>query len=192
MEAGIKISGDGSGLSILKGQQVLMDDGSQKNIENVKERDEITSYNIESGKTENDKVLQITLGSHSDYLVFNGQLKTSLNHIIWSNGEFKPAEDIKVGELLLNSEGQEVEVMQIQYVPEKVDTYDLTVEKNHNFFVSNYLVHNAGQSLCTQVYVVVDYTAAGGGATASPPRVMRLFEGFRIKLISGRVIINQH
>jgi len=103
-------------------------------------------------------------GSHDDYLVFNKVLKTSLEHRIWANGEFKEAKDIKIGDFLLNSDGQEVEVTKIEYVQEEVETYDLVIEKNHNFFVSDYLVHNPPPSIgsefgsCTQVYVEVDYT----------------------------------
>ncbi len=161
LEAGVSLYYYSSGgPSILGGQPILMADGSQKNIEDVRVGDEIISFNLDSHRPEKDKVVGLGGGPHDDYLVFNGTLKASLNHVIWVNGEYKPAEDIKIGEFLTNSEGQEVEVTQIQYVLEKVDTYDLTVEKNHNFFANNYLVHNLSNSkgMATQVYVVVDYT----------------------------------
>ncbi|MFA6306202.1 MAG: LamG-like jellyroll fold domain-containing protein [Patescibacteria group bacterium] len=156
LEAGVSLNS----ASILKGQPILMADGSQKNIEDVKIGDEVMSYNLDLKKAEPDKVVGLGGGSHDDYLVFNGTLKTSLNHVIWTTSGYKPAEEIKVGDWLLNSAGEEVEVRQIEYVKEKVDTYDLTIEKNHNFFVSNYLVHNRDiiSGLATQVYVEVGYT----------------------------------
>jgi len=168
LEAGISLYGESGGplRSILKGQKVLMTDGSQKNIEDVQIGDEVLSFNINSEKIEKDKVVEIRRGSHNDYLVFNGILKTSLEHMIWASGDFKEAKDIKIGDFLLNSDGQEVEVTKIEYIQENVETYDLIVEKNHNYFASNYLVHNAFSTYCTQVYVEVDYTPTSAAAPA--------------------------
>jgi hypothetical protein len=145
---------------ILKGQSILMANGSQKNIEDIHINDEVISFDLNSEKTEIDKVTQVLRGGGDDYLIFNHTLKTSTDHIIWASGEFKPAEEIKVGDFLLDSNGNEVKITQIEYVQEKVETYDLVVEKNHNFFASNYLVHNdiSKAGFATQVYVEVDYT----------------------------------
>jgi hypothetical protein len=128
--------------SVLKGQPVLMADGSQKNIEDIRINDEVVSYNVGARKMEKDRVTHVLQGSHDDYLVLNGTLKTSVNHLIWANGDFMPAEGIKIGDLLLNSAGQEVKVAGKEFIRKKVETYDLTVERNHNFFASGYLVHN--------------------------------------------------
>src|SRR3989344_5262244 len=174
LEAGISLAyAPPASPSILKGQPILMADGSQKNIEDIRVGDEIISFNLDAGKAEKDMIVGLWGGPHDDYLVFNGTLQTSLNHIIWSDGKWKSAEDIKVGEFLLNSRGQEIEVAQIKYVRDKVNTYDLEVEKNHNFFVSNYLVHNVTTGYATQLYVVVDYTlAAAGGALRYVPALV--------------------
>lgn len=168
--------------SILKGQPVLMADGSQKNIEDIKIDDEIISFNLDTRKTEIDKVIGLSGGPHDDYLIFNGTLKASLNHVIWASGRYKPAEEIKVGEFLLNSEGQEVQVTQIEHILERADTYDLEIEKNHNFFASNYMVHNGvtGRGMATQVYVEVNYTPAAG-ATPIVGTGIKIGSGIKIQ-----------
>jgi|GEM_PF-3074459 len=129
--------------SILKGQLILVADGSQKNIEDVKIGDEIISYNPDLKIIEKDKVTEVLKGSHDEYFIFNNTLKTSLDHVVWANNEFRPARDIRVGDFLMDSQGNNVRVFQIDHIYNEVETYDLTIEKNHNFYASNYLVHNA-------------------------------------------------
>jgi len=60
LEAGISLEGILGSCSILKGQPILMADGSSKKIEDVRVGDEIMSYSIDSKKIEKDKVINVT------------------------------------------------------------------------------------------------------------------------------------
>ena len=171
LQAGVNLYGFAGGPcnSILQGQKILMADRTQKNIEDVKVGDEILSFNQDSKKLEKDKVAGVDKNPtyHNDYFIFNNTLKTSSDHEIFVNNGFKQAQDIKIGDLLLDSNGKEVKVKKIDHIYKKVKTYDLTTEKNHNFFASGYLVHNIPSytTWATQVYVEVSYTPA------APPTV---------------------
>ena len=57
------------------------------------------------------------------------------------------AYDVEVGDKMLDSKGNEIEITNIEYTKydEAIPTYNLTVDGNHNYFVTNIqvLVHNA-------------------------------------------------
>ena len=58
------------------------------------------------------------------------------------------AYNLKVGDKLLDINGKEVSITKIEYkkYDKPIDTYNLTVEGNGNYFVTNIqvLVHNSG------------------------------------------------
>lgn len=192
-----------SGNSIVKGQSVLMADGTQKNIEDVKVGDEVISYNPDTKITEKDKVTDVLKGSHSEYLVFNNTLKTSLDHVIFANNKFVPAQDIKVGDFLLNSQGSNVKVFKIDHIYKNVETYDLTVEKNHDFFLNGVLVHN-GTGTTTNTLVqgnwkiyyddgaepVTPYANENTGATLSSNSSIVRIRVDLLQALAGRTLTN--
>lgn len=128
--------------SIVEETPVLMSDGTYKNIETIKEGDKVMSYDLETKTPVVSKVVKTYHQVEKGYLVLNDTLKITSDHLIYSEGEFKRAGDIRLGDFLLDEKGQEVEVSSIEIKEPEVDTYDLGLDLQHNFFAGGYLVHN--------------------------------------------------
>jgi hypothetical protein len=174
LEAGVSLYS--TGRSLLGGTKILMADETEKYIEDIRIGDKVKSYDFDAMAIVQNTVTNIMHGRHDDYLIFNNTLKTSTNHVIYTNHGFKPAKDIQIGEYLMDATGNMIKIDSIQYIKELVDTYDVEIENTHNFFASGFLVHN--QPVCpsylgqaTQVYVEVDYTPPTNSAPNAPTLV---------------------
>lgn len=70
------------------------------------------------------------------------QIECTPDHKIWANNEYVLAKDIKVGDLLLNTELIDSEVTDLVINDLEKEVFDITVKDNHNFFANGILVHN--------------------------------------------------
>ncbi len=127
----------------LAGTKILMGDSTYKNIEDVKEGDFVQSYDEKTGEVVEAKVRKTFYHEKSDgYLIINSLLEVTANHPMYVNGEWKPAGEIKVRDLLLDKEGNNVPVFSVEPVGDAVPTYNLEVAGNHNYFANDILAHN--------------------------------------------------
>ena len=123
-----------------------------KNIEDIKVGEIIYSYNLDNNNLELKKVLDTIKSSTIDtYKVTIGdkEVEMSPKHQIYIIDKgWVRAYNLKVGDKLLDINGKEVSIAKIEYkkYDKPIDTYNLTVEGNGNYFVTNIqvLVHNAG------------------------------------------------
>ena len=78
-------------------------------------------------------------------------------HITWirffTNDGWKRTHELKIGDQIMRHTGVFEEIASLEWFAENLEVYNLTISKNHNFYVSSdgkngYLVHN---------------TAGGGG-----------------------------
>jgi intein/homing endonuclease len=140
-----------------------MEDGSEKNIEDVVIDDIVLSYNEDSRCIEPKKVVKLQSPIHDDlveYTLTNGTTITStFDHPYYVNGlqlaSHKPnwtnsrydlpstVIEIKVGDLLNLVNNEVVEIISIKEL-DRVDTqtYIFSVEGNRNFYANGILVHN--------------------------------------------------
>jgi len=147
----------------ISGTKVLMEGGSEKNIEDVVIGDIVLSYNEEKGYIESKKVINTISPIHDDlvkYSLSNGtNIVSTFDHTYYVNGlqlaSYKPewsnerydlpsdVVKIKVGDLFNLSNGESVKIESIEEL-ERVDTqtYIISVEDNRNFYANNVLVHN--------------------------------------------------
>ena len=122
-----------------------------KNIEDIKVGEIIYSYNLDNNNLELKKVLDTIKSSTIDtYKVTIGdkEVEMSPKHQIYIIDKgWVRAYNLKVGDKLLDINGKEVSIAKIEYkkYDKPIDTYNLTVEGNGNYFVTNIqvLVHNA-------------------------------------------------
>jgi len=136
----------------LAGTNVLMADGSHKNIEDVKIGEMVKAFDDKSGQMVSSKVTKVFHNPaekmiYDYYLIINDDLKVTPNHLVYSNGNWVAAGDLKLGDSLFDSkQHMSCEVQSIEKIYEKQPIYDLTIEKHHNYFVSingfDILVHN--------------------------------------------------
>jgi hypothetical protein len=143
------------------GTQISLFGGGYKNVEDVSVSDVVLSYNFSDGKVEPQKVIGI--GSKEvkhivTYTFENGtSLKSTLDHPLYSkeNGWVSKSPDFtlakyglttketEVGIKIQKQDGSEIKIVSIEISNEPTIVYNVNVvEKNHNFFANEFLVHN--------------------------------------------------
>lgn len=133
----------GKGGCFVAGTKIWMADGTYKNIEDIHEGDIIrTKATALSSEMVTSKVIHTVSHEVSEYLVLNENLKVTAEHILFVNGKFQVAGRVKVGDQLLNKEGQWVKVHSVHPVTQKVKVYNFEVEHQHTYFANGFYVHN--------------------------------------------------
>jgi hypothetical protein len=147
----------------VSGTKITMEDGSEKNIEDISIDDVVLSYNEEKGIIEPKKVLSLNSPIHDDlveYTLSNGtKIISTFDHPYYINGlqlaSYKPdwtnerynlpseVISIKVGDEvnLLNGSTTKIEII-LELDRDERQTYIFTVEGNRNFYANGVLVHN--------------------------------------------------
>ena len=130
------------------GTKITMSDGSFKNIEEIKSGDSVLSYNFEKDGTESGVVttvkksaenLLVELSLEDDTVISS----TALHRIYTKEREWVHAQDIEVGDTLLQDTGKELKVLEVNTIHTEVDVYQLIdVKDNHNYYANTMLVHN--------------------------------------------------
>jgi hypothetical protein len=147
----------------IAGTKVTMEDGSEKNIEDVELGDVVLSFNEETQIIEPKKVINLNSPIHNDliqYTLSSGTTITStFDHPYYVNGlelaSYKPeltnsrydigrnVNQIKVGDVVRFKDGGFHSIDNIEELPlVDTQTYIVTVEDNHNFYANGILVHN--------------------------------------------------
>ena len=125
-----------------------MADGSQKNIENIKEGDIVQSENGTSNVTK----LIVNKGEFDVYSINNSKPFVTAEHPFKTNNGWKSINPSDLhgvtttafdeGDELITSNNTE-KITSINVSKEKVNTvYNLSVDNEHVYYANNYLVHN--------------------------------------------------
>ncbi|WP_316670632.1 DUF6531 domain-containing protein [uncultured Propionibacterium sp.] len=134
------------------GTQVLMADGTTKNIEDVTEGDRVASTDPDTGRDTtsrveraftHDKVATLRVSTTA------GELVTTTNHPLYVEGKgFTPAGRLHQGDLLRGPDGTTTEVTTIQSTGTAETVHNLGVAGTHNYYVRTgtrwTLAHNSG------------------------------------------------
>ena len=143
----------------MPGTQVHMDNGTTKNIEDVKIGDTVLSYNEAIKEYENCKVTGLITNPNTTNLArITLEDKTIIEmneyHPIYTQEGWKSLTNynglptLTEYDKVLSINGEFIEISTIECWIEEtpIKTYNLSVEKNHNYFVgiTPVLVHNAG------------------------------------------------
>ena len=142
----------GKGGCFLAGTKVLTETG-YKDIDKITIGEKVLSYNEFTKTNEYKTVLKMFV--HNDMnetlykLLVNGNIieVTSLHRFYVkteSGYEWIAAKDLNVGDVVMNKEGQYYTIDSITNIQIKETVYNLSVEDNHNYYVTedNILVHN--------------------------------------------------
>lgn len=153
-----------SRMSFLPGSQVLMADGSSKNIEDLRVGDEILTADPATGKTTRQRITAELLSEGSKNLVkitieeSSGKrqvITATDNHPFWvaALGEWVPAGQLTAGQWLQTSNGTYVQIAIVERWTQTARVYNLTVAGTHTYYVlageTSVLVHNS--TPCTPV-----------------------------------------
>jgi RHS repeat-associated protein len=135
----------GNNTCFLAGTKIIMSDGTQKYIEDIKQGDFVASYDEKKLTKVSAKVTAMFDGeSTKEYLLINGMLKVTSNHRFYSQGEWKEIGNMKEGDVLLDEKFNEVKIGKIEKIESQnsIQVYNLEVEGEHNYYANGLLVHN--------------------------------------------------
>lgn len=132
------------------GTKVKTENG-YKNIEDIKIGEKVYSYNLENNELELKEVIDTIQSSTIDTykMTIGGKtVEMSPRHQIYIVDKgWTRAYDVKSGDMMLSMSGEKVKITNIEYrkYDTPIKTYNLTVEGNSNYFVTDIqvLVHNA-------------------------------------------------
>lgn len=126
----------------LTGTPILMANGTTKMIEDIKTGDMVLTFDEKNKKTTADKVKKVMMSKTDKYLLVNNHLGITANHPVYSNDQYIPIGQLRVGDALMNKDGQPEKIFSIQQIHREAVVYDLEVNPYHNYFAGGYLVHN--------------------------------------------------
>jgi len=174
----------GGGPCFLAGTRVLMADGSYMAIEDVEVGMLVRALDIESGVRVDRPVTFVFHHGPEEmtdfYLVINDELRVTPNHPLWSGDGWVSAGDLKVGDVLGNGGSNNFEIFSIERVYERVPTYNLEVDEQHNYIIGvekdgELLVHNKLNEPAGKQFDFFDPSNTGGGDSNSGGGMYYLF-----------------
>lgn len=135
--------GGGAGGCFVEGTLITMADKSKKPIEQIELGDQIlTRISDFDSKQVVDKVTQTIRHIVDEYLLINNSFHVTPVHRIFLNHSWQTARSAKIGDVLLDENGNEVQITSIDQRVGQVPVYNLTTEKYHTFFAEKIYVHN--------------------------------------------------
>jgi len=118
----------------------------EKPISHLAKKDVVLSYNKKTKQIEKTKILLVSTYNNKNIL-YNiscgkNKIRTTHNQLFFTKRGWKTAENLKIGDILLDTNLKEIPITKIEIEPYKGLVYDIGVERNHNFFANGLLVHN--------------------------------------------------
>lgn len=140
-----------------KGTLVDTPNGKIK-IENLKQDNEVYSYNFETNTVEIDNVFNSWRSGQRQcvkiYLKNSLQIEVGENHPFYVvNKGWVAAKSLKESDIILDKEKKSNSVVENVVKTKVKDCYDISVKRNENYFISGLLTHNTGLSVITAGYV---------------------------------------
>lgn len=143
LEGILAFDGGRGGGCFAAGTKVLMADGKLKDIEDVRIGDYVLTRTSDSDtKLIKAEVIKTHEANEGGYLIINGNLKVTADHMIWVNKTWKEAGSIQLGDKLANSQGRDTSVRSIEWQREKIKVYNLEIDSYHTYFANGLWVHN--------------------------------------------------
>ena len=124
---------------------ITLADGTKKQIQNIQKGDKVLSYNLKNKKPVVSTVLNVFSHLENDYLIVNNKIKVTPYHNMYINGEWKQIGNAKVGDYLMDYNGNKIKIKSIKkvYAQKGVMVYDLEIANYHYYFAEGVLVHNS-------------------------------------------------
>lgn len=153
------------------GTKIIMSNGKQKEIENVRVGDKVLTFNIKTNTTEVGEVENIATPNHTKFIILNFENgienTNTLDHPYYIKGKgwssYSPemtkikyglaVSKIMKGDIVLYYDRKlkkikETSIISLKLISKTQKTYNLDkVSKNHNFFANGVLVHNKSNDI---------------------------------------------
>lgn len=137
------------GQCLMPETSVKMADGQYLQVGDLQKDDAVLSYDFNTKEFVESKILEVWETAKNEiYSIVVGHeedLECSKDHIVFlSDGSTKAAEELKVGDLLINEDGDAKPILNIHKREATVTMVDIKVEKE-NFLAAGIVVHNSAQ-----------------------------------------------
>ncbi len=140
---GIHKSGaEGGGGCFTSETPILMADGKTKPISKIVPGDLVMSKDKKNKITKAKVIEVIEHKKTSGILIVNQNLKITPEHLVFADDSWKEAGKLQVGDQLISSQGDLIEVETLEWQKGLFDVYNLHLEKPNTFFADNVWVHN--------------------------------------------------
>lgn len=127
----------------VKGTKIMLANGKEKVIENIMVGDEVLSYSIKDKKNVAAKVAKLFVYSDKpEGVKINSRVTATVEHPFFNGSEWIEAGKLKLGDILIDVNGGQIEVTSIELVNLSGEVYNFEVENEHNYFAEGVLVHN--------------------------------------------------
>lgn len=135
------------------GTRILSEDGNYIAIEDIKEGDKLRTFNTDTKEFESGIVGSLKSSPQNKLISIvtstGNSIKSTPGHMFFTADGWKIAARLKVGDKLLNSIGEEAEIIEISELTGEFTVYHiLNVETNYNYFAEDLLVHNFSIRSC--------------------------------------------
>ena len=134
---------------LVAGTPIAMADGTSTPIEQVQVGQMVLAYDTATGVTRPQRVSKTfrhAAGENQDGMVLiNGTVRATGNHPVYANGRFVRADELATGDSLVELSGDSPRATSIQAIEmsgEAVETFNLEVDADHDYFAGGVLVHN--------------------------------------------------
>lgn len=136
------------GSCFLAGTKILLASGDYKNIEEIKLGDEIKAFDEVAQDFKPGKVVHLFVHKSPAYYILNKNLNVTPEHRFFSEGKWIPLGELRIGDKLLNSQGQVVLIKSLEMIEQESTVYNFEVEKYHTYIAGDVVVHNAKVPTC--------------------------------------------
>tara|TARA_R100001594_G_C4033523_1_gene261765 strand:- start:634 stop:1833 length:1200 start_codon:yes stop_codon:yes gene_type:complete len=142
----------GLGRCFIGHTMITLSDGTYQRIENLKPGDEIKTYNVETGKLENEIIEMITAIRHDNLVTYkldnNTKITATLDHPFFIAGDSYVDSDYRpltIGDKVKNDELNILEVVEIELNQGVEVTYNIEKTRNGNYFANKVLVSDESE-----------------------------------------------
>ena len=127
----------------LAGILITMADERQKPIEEIQVGDVVLAFNEDTGQIEPDTVTEVFSNLKQDtYFIINRTLKVTSTHPVLSKGRWVEIKDLKIGDTLTDTQGEDVIIFDIAQVKESIEVYNFQTNPLHTYIANGFIVHN--------------------------------------------------
>ena len=128
------------------GDMLVLTEEGAKSIADIRVGDRVLSMNA-SGEQVPAEVLKTYADQNYHYFFINNKIKATALHRFYTSNGWKKAHELEIGDLIQLNSGDFEKILSLEFFKENLDVYNLTISKNHNFYISpdgksGYLVHN--------------------------------------------------
>ena len=124
---------------------ILLAGGEYKNIRDMRIGDAVISWDNGARVVANvENVIFHPAGVADRLVVINNKIRVTPEHLLYVNGAWLPAGNVKIGDMLTGTNGEAVHVLSVELVDTDEAVYNIHTDHNsHNYFADGILAHNA-------------------------------------------------